>query len=62
MHEAKEGEYDFTGSNDVVGFIQMAQAAGLLVVVRAGQLYVHVFPCSLQSIYICTSCVTTGYF
>ena len=39
MHEAKEGEYDFTGGNDVVGFIQMAQAAGLLVVVRAGQLH-----------------------
>lgn len=36
MHEAQEGKYDFNGSNDLVGFIQMAQSSGLLVIVRAG--------------------------
>jgi len=37
MHEAHEGEYDFSGDNDLIGFIEMAQTAGLLVIVRAGQ-------------------------
>jgi len=36
MHEAHEGEYDFSGDNDLIGFIEMAQTAGLLVIVRAG--------------------------
>jgi len=37
MHETQEGEYDFSGDNDLIGFIEMAQTAGLLVIVRAGQ-------------------------
>ena len=37
MHEAQEGQYDFNGTNDLVGFIQMAQSSGLLVIVRAGE-------------------------
>ena len=37
MHEAQEGQYDFNGNNDLVGFIQMAQSSGLLVIVRAGE-------------------------
>ena len=36
MHEAQEGQYDFSGNNDLVSFIQMAQSSGLLVIVRAG--------------------------
>ena len=24
MHEAKEGQYDFSGDNDLIAFIQMA--------------------------------------
>ena len=36
MHEAKEGQYDFSGDNDLIAFIQMANSAGLLVLVRAG--------------------------
>ena len=36
MHEAQEGKYDFEGNSDLVGFIQMAQSVGLLVIVRAG--------------------------
>ena len=36
MHEAKEGQYDFSGDNDLVSFIEMANSAGLLVLVRAG--------------------------
>ncbi|CAH3193164.1 unnamed protein product, partial [Porites evermanni] len=36
MHEAKEGQYDFSGENDLLAFIQMANSAGLLVLVRAG--------------------------
>ena len=36
MHEAKEGQYDFSGENDLVAFIEMANSAGLLVLVRAG--------------------------
>ena len=36
MHETKEGQYDFSGDNDLVAFIEMANSAGLLVLVRAG--------------------------
>ncbi|KAL9966667.1 hypothetical protein ACROYT_G024779 [Oculina patagonica] len=36
MHEAQEGKYNFNGSSDLASFIQMAQSAGLLVIVRAG--------------------------
>ena len=36
MHEAEEGQYDFSGDNDLAAFIQMANSAGLLVLVRAG--------------------------
>ncbi|XP_068739243.1 beta-galactosidase-like [Montipora capricornis] len=36
LHEGKEGVYNFTGDNDLEGFINMAQSAGLLVIVRAG--------------------------
>ena len=39
MHEAKEGEYDFSGDNDLLGFIEMAQSVGLLVIVRAGEVF-----------------------
>jgi len=48
MHEAQEGEYDFSGDNDLIGFIEMAQTAGLLVIVRAGQL-----------LFLCLSILTT---
>lgn len=41
MHEAQEGQYDFSGNNDLVGFIQMAQSSGLLVIVRAGESIFH---------------------
>ena len=41
MHEAQEGQYDFNGNNDLVGFIQMAQSSGLLVIVRAGESIFH---------------------
>lgn len=43
IHEAKQGQYDFSGKNDLEGFIRMAQAAGLLVIVRAGQLFFTIF-------------------
>ena len=39
LHEGKEGVYNFIGDNDLEGFINMAQSAGLLVIVRAGELY-----------------------
>ena len=39
MHEGKEGEYDFNGGNDLTAFIEMANSAGLLVIVRAGELF-----------------------
>lgn len=41
MHEAQEGKYNFDGNSDLVGFIQMAQSAGLLVIVRAGESNVY---------------------
>ena len=41
MHEAQKGQYDFNGNNDLVGFIQMAQSSGLLVIVRAGKSIFH---------------------
>jgi len=45
LHEAQEGQYDFNGTNDLVGFIQMAQSAGLLVIVRAGGSIFHFGDC-----------------
>ena len=53
MHEAQEGKYDFEGNNDLVGFIQMAQSVGLLVIVRAGWFVCKMWyldrPCSSAS-------------
>ena len=40
-HEQKEGEYDFTGENDVIEFIKMAQSMGLLVIVRPGSCFFY---------------------
>ena len=45
MHEAKEGQYDFSGDNDLIAFIQMANSAGLLVLVRAGDYYTFLGNC-----------------
>lgn len=36
IHEQKEGEYDFTGNNDVAKFCRLAQKHGLYVIVRPG--------------------------
>ena len=36
FHELEPGLYDFEGDKDLVGFIQMAQEIGLLVILRAG--------------------------
>src|SRR4051794_19649774 len=36
VHEPKPGVYDFTGQNDVAGFIRMAQEEGLYVILRPG--------------------------
>ena len=38
-HEAKEGVYDFSGENDVIAFIEMAQKTGLLAIVRPGEFF-----------------------
>jgi len=45
LHEAQEGQYDFNDANDLVGFIQMAQSSGLLVIVRAGKSIFHFGDC-----------------
>ncbi len=36
IHEQKEGEFDFTGNNDLAAFITLAQKHGLYVIVRPG--------------------------
>ena len=36
VHEPKPEQYDFQGQNDLPGFLQAAQEAGLLVILRAG--------------------------
>jgi beta-galactosidase len=36
VHEPQPGRFDFAGSNDLAAFVQLAQAAGLHVMLRAG--------------------------
>ena len=36
IHEQEEGQFDFTGNNDVAEFIRLAQKNGLYVIVRPG--------------------------
>ena len=36
IHEQKEGEFDFTGQNDVAEFCRLAQKNGMYVIVRPG--------------------------
>ena len=36
IHEQREGEYDFTGQNDVAEFCRLAQKNGMYVIVRRG--------------------------
>ena len=36
IHEQKEGQFDFTGNNDVAEFCRIAQKNGLYVIVRPG--------------------------
>ncbi|MBR5061604.1 MAG: beta-galactosidase [Prevotella sp.] len=36
IHEQKEGEFDFTGNNDVAAFCRLAQKNGMYVIVRPG--------------------------
>ena len=36
IHEQREGQFDFTGNNDVAAFCRMAQKNGMYVIVRPG--------------------------
>ena len=36
IHEQKEGQFDFTGQNDVAEFCRLAQKNGMYVIVRPG--------------------------
>ena len=36
IHEQREGEFDFTGNNDVAAFCKLAQKNGMYVIVRPG--------------------------
>ena len=36
IHEQREGEYDFTGQNDIAEFCRLAQKNGMYVIVRPG--------------------------
>ena len=36
IHEQQEGQFDFTGNNDVAAFIKLAQKNGMYVIVRPG--------------------------
>lgn len=36
IHEQREGEFDFTGGNDVAEFCRIAQKNGMYVIVRPG--------------------------
>ncbi len=35
-HEPEKGTYDFSGNNDLIGFLETAQEVGLVVILRAG--------------------------
>ncbi|MBR1664796.1 MAG: beta-galactosidase, partial [Bacteroidaceae bacterium] len=35
-HEQREGQFDFTGNNDIRAFVQLAQKEGMWVIVRPG--------------------------
>ncbi len=36
IHEQREGEFDFTGNNDIRSFVKLAQKHGMYVIVRPG--------------------------
>ncbi|MBR6828699.1 MAG: beta-galactosidase, partial [Prevotella sp.] len=36
IHEQREGQFDFTGNNDVAEFCRLAQKNGMYVIVRPG--------------------------
>ena len=36
IHEQKEGQFDFTGNNDIAAFVRQAQKNGMYVIVRPG--------------------------
>ena len=36
VHEPEAGQFDFSGQNDLVSFLQLAQKYGLLVILRPG--------------------------
>ena len=36
IHEQREGEFDFTGNNDIAAFCKLAQKNGMYVIVRPG--------------------------
>ena len=36
VHEQSQGKYDFSGDNDIIEFIQLAQKNDLLVILRPG--------------------------
>ena len=36
IHEQREGEFDFTGNNDIAAFCRLAQKHGMYVIVRPG--------------------------
>lgn len=36
IHEQREGQFDFTGNNDIAAFVKLAQKNGMYVIVRPG--------------------------
>lgn len=36
IHEQKQGQFDFTGNNDIAAFVRLAQKNGMYVIVRPG--------------------------
>ena len=36
IHEQEEGQFDFTGQNDIAAFCRLAQKHGMYVIVRPG--------------------------
>ena len=57
IHEQKEGQFDFTGNNDIAAFCRLAQKNDLYVIVRPGSYAVWSSVCrSLPSAFSAGSC------
>ncbi len=68
IHEQREGEFDFTGQNDIAAFCRLAQKNGMYVIVRPGPYVCAEWRwadcpggCSKRRMYVCASRTLTSW-